>query len=351
VTATAEPPAKGAGGAVLRTRGRHPVRQLLIERTLLGIVTLFLVSIIVFAATEVLPGNAAYAVLGHSATPQSLHALEHQLGLDRSAVSQYWHWLTQLLSGNPGKSLVAGGSSLGGGGAAQETVASVVGPRLGNSAFLVAIAGLMGTLIGVGLGLLAAVRRDRIGDHVLSVVLLAIAALPEFVVGIAFVLVFASVVFHLLPGVSVLAPGEPPWQAPKLLILPVLTLVAVTIPYTFRMSRAATIEALESDYVEMARLKGLSTRRVLLRHALPNAIAPTIQVIGLNFLYLAGGIVVVEFVFDYPGIGQGLVNAVQDRDIPTIQFIVILLAAFYVFMNILTDVIALIATPRRRLSR
>jgi peptide/nickel transport system permease protein len=345
----AEPPAEETAAA--GRRRNHPLGQLLVQRTAFGIVTLFLVSIIVFAATEVLPGNAAYAVLGHSATPASLHALEHQLGLDRSAVSQYWRWLTDLLQGHPGLSLVAGGSSLGGGGAAQESVASIVGPRLGNSAFLVAVAGVLGTLIGVGLGLWAAIRRDRLVDHVLSVILLGVAALPEFIVGIAFVLLFASVVLHVLPGVSVLTPGEPPWQSLKLLILPVATLVVVTIPYTFRMARAATIEALESDYVEMARLKGLSTRRVLVRHALPNAIAPTIQVIGLNFLYLAGGIVVVEFVFDYPGIGQGLVNAVSDRDIPTIQFIVILLATFYVFMNIITDVIALLASPRRRLAR
>jgi peptide/nickel transport system permease protein len=345
--------ARGAGVALPATAHRraHPVRDLLVQRVAFGLLTLLAVSVVVFAATEVLPGNAAYAVLGHSATPASLHALEHQLGLDRSVAYQYWHWLSNLLQGHPGLSLVAGGSSLGGGGAAQESVASIVGPRLGNSAFLVAVSGVIGAVIGVGLGLLAAMRRDKLTDHSLSIVLLTVAALPEFIVGIIFVLLFASVVLHVLPGVSVLSPGEPPWQNLKLLILPVATLVVVTIPYTFRMSRAATIEALESDYVEMARLKGLSPVRVLLRHALPSAIAPTIQVIGLNFLYLAGGIVVVEFVFDYPGIGQGLVNAVSDRDIPTIQFIVVLLAAFYVFMNILTDVVALLASPRRRLAR
>jgi peptide/nickel transport system permease protein len=328
----------------------HAVRRLLVERVGYGLITLVAVSVIVFAATEVLPGNAAYAVLGHTATPASLHALEDQLGLNKSVPSQYWSWLSGVLQGHFGYSLVAGGSSLGGGGAAKETVASLVGPRLVNSAFLVVVSGVIGTLIGVALGLWAALRRDRLIDHVLSVALLTIAALPEFVVAIALVLLFASLFLHILPGVSVLAPGQPPWDDLKLLVLPVATLVLVTVPYTFRMSRAATIEALESDYVEMARLKGLSATRVLLRHALPNAVAPTIQVIGLNFLYLAGGIVVVEFVFDYPGIGQGLVNAVSDRDIPTIQLIVLLLAAFYVLMNILTDVIALAASPRRRLS-
>jgi peptide/nickel transport system permease protein len=312
------------------------VRALVARRVALGLVTLFLVTIVVFAATQVLPGNAAYAVLGHSATPQAIRALEKEMGLDRSAVSQYWSWLSGLFEGRLGNSLANG-----------EPVGSLIGPRLENSAFLVVVSGVVGTLIGVLLGLWAALRRDKPVDHVLSVTLLGLTSLPEFVVGIVLVLVLASVLFHVLPAVSVLSPGQAPWDAPKLLILPTATLVIVTVPYLFRMVRAATTEALESEYVEMARLNGLSPLRVLVRHALPNTIAPTIQVIGLNCLYLAGGIVVVEFVFNYPGIGQGLVNAVSDRDIPIIQFTVLVLAAFYVLVNIVTDVIALLATPRR----
>jgi len=180
---------------------------------------------------------------------------------------------------------------------------------------------------------------------------LTLAALPEFVVAIALILLFSTVVFHVLPAVSLLPPGTYAWSEPRLLILPVATLVIMIVPYIQRMMRAAMVEALESDYVEMARLKGLRKSVVLLRHAVPNAVAPTIQAIGLSLLYLAGGIVVVEVVFNYPGLGLGLYNAVLDRDIPTIQFIVMLLAAFYVFMNIATDVIALIASPRRRLPR
>jgi peptide/nickel transport system permease protein len=322
------------------TRAAHPVRRLLLERVGLGVVTLFAVSVVVFAATQVLPGNAAYAVLGHSATPQRVHALEVQLGLDKPAVTQYWDWLTGLLTGHLGTSL-----------ANNEPVATLIGPRLVNSAALVVAAGIVGTLLGVGLGLLAAFRRDGLLDHALSVAALTVTSLPEFVVGIVLVILFAVVVSHVLPAVSVLPPGVAPWDDPRALVLPVATLVIVIIPYIFRMMRAATIEALESDYVEMAELKGLSRARILLRHALPNAIAPTIQVIGLNFLYLAGGIVIVEVVFDYPGIGQALVDAVSNRDIPTIQFIVVVLAAFYVVANILTDVVALLATPRRRAPR
>jgi len=178
-----------------------------------------------------------------------------------------------------------------------------------------------------------------------------VTSLPEFVVAITLVIVLSTVVWHVLPAVSLLAPGTYAWNQPELLVLPVATLVIVVVPYIFRMMRAAMVEALESDYVEMARLKGAPEWRVVLVHALPNAIAPTIQVIGLNFLYLAGGVVIVEYVFNFPGIGQGLVDAVNDRDIPVIQFIVLVLAAFYVVMNIVTDVIALLATPRRRIAR
>jgi peptide/nickel transport system permease protein len=178
---------------------------------------------------------------------------------------------------------------------------------------------------------------------------LAVLAVPEFVVAIGVVILFSTVVFHLFPGVSLLTPGENILQAPRLLVLPALSLTIVTIPYVYRMTRAATLEALESPYVEMARLKGVPRWRVLVQHALPNALPPTIQVVGLTFLRLAGGIVLVEEVFDFPGIGQGLVNAVTDRDIPVIQFIVVVLAAFYVVVNITTDVLALLLSPRRRI--
>ena len=202
------------------------------------------------------------------------------------------------------------------------------------------------------LGAVAALRKDGWLDHITSVVVLAVTSLPEFVVAIGLIILLVHrASTHLLPAVSLLAAGHVRVEAPRLLILPVATLVIVIVPYILRMMRAAMVEALESDYVEMARLKGVPQWRVVAVHALPNAIAPVIQVIGLNFLYLAGGVVVVEYVFNFPGIGQGLVYAVNDRDIPVIQFIVLVLAAFYVVVNIVTDVIALLATPRRRIAR
>ncbi len=313
---------------------------MVVVRVALGLLTIFAVSIVIFLATQALPGNAAYAVLGHSATPQRLHALELQLHLDRSLASQYGSWIGGVLSGNFGTSLANG-----------ESVSSLIGPRLVNSAVLVIGAGLFGTLFASILGLIAAARRDKLFDHIASVIALTVTAMPEFVVAIAVVILFAVNVFHILPAVSTIPPGTSPLSDLSALVLPIATLALVIAPYIFRMMRGAMIEALESDYVEMAELKGISRKRVLLVHALPNSLPPVIQVIGLNLLYLAGGIVVVEYVFNYPGIGAALVDAVSDRDIPTIQFIVLVLAAFYVFVNITTDVVALLASPRRRAAR
>jgi peptide/nickel transport system permease protein len=336
-TAGTPPPARPQAG-----RAVHPVRHLLARRAAAGLFTLGIVSVLVFAATEVLPGNAANAVLGRTAasSPAALHRLEVALHLNRGLLDQYWLWLSGLVTGHLGHSLVNG-----------RPVWGYVAPRLINSAVLMAVAGVIGAAAGVALGALAALRRDSRLDHALSVTALAVTALPEFVVAIGLIIAFSTVVTHLLPAVSLLPPGSYAWDAPQLLILPAATLVIVIVPYIQRMTRAAMIEALESDYAEMARLKGVPRWRIVSVHALPNATAPVIQVIGLNFLYLAGGVVIVEYVFAFPGIGQGLVYAVENRDIPVIQFIVVLLAAFYVLMNIATDVIALLVTPRHRIPR
>jgi len=319
---------------------RHPLARLVLGRLVVGIGTLLVVSILIFYATEVLPGNAAYAILGHNASAQEVHVLEVELHLNRSTIAQYGSWLGNMLRGNPGMSL-----------AASLPVWTVVKARLINSAVLALVSGLIGTLIAVGLGVVAAARKDGKLDNTLSATALAVTALPEFVVAIALVMLFATIVFRILPGISVLPPGTYAWQRPTLLVLPVASLAIIIVPYIFRMTRAAMIEALESDWVEMARLKGVPPLRVLARHALPNALAPIIQVVALTFLYLAGGIVIVENTFAYPGIGQGLVNAVTTRDIPVIQFIVLALAAFYIVVNILADVAVLLVTPRRRFPR
>jgi peptide/nickel transport system permease protein len=325
-------------GALARLRS-DVIVQTLVRRLLLGVVTLFLVSIVVFAATQLLPGDAARAVLGRDATPERLAAFRREFHLDQSAVLQYWHWLSDLLTGHTGTSIANG-----------LPVWSSVQPRIVNSLYLLAFVAVVGVPLSMILGVWAALRRDRLFDHATSTVTLAAAALPEFVVAIALIIVFATVVFKILPPVSLVAPGESVLSHPDILVLPVITLTIAVVPYIYRMVRGSMIEVLESEYIEMARLKGIPRRELLMRHALPNALAPSVQAIALTFAYLAGGVVVVEYVFGYPGIGQALINAVNARDLPTIQLIVLLLAAFYVVVNIVADIIAIIVTPKLRTS-
>jgi peptide/nickel transport system permease protein len=213
------------------------------------------------------------------------------------------------------------------------------------------LASIWSTIIGVVLGALAAARRDKILDNTVSIVSLVASALPEFTVGVFVVLFLAFKLPTGLPALSILPAGASILDQSNKLVLPVVTLTIVCTPYVFRMTRAAVIDALVSDYAEVARLKGVSERRLVFRHALPNALAPIIQVVGLNLLYLAGGIVLVESVFQFPGIGLALVSAVTSRDVPVIQFLVLLLAVFYVVVNILTDLAVLLVTPRKRRPR
>jgi peptide/nickel transport system permease protein len=312
----------------------------LLRRVLLGVVTLFLVSVIVFAATQALPSDPARAFLGRTATPESLAALRAQLHLDESAPTQYGRWLEGIVTGDLGHSLTG----------TQQPVSELIGKRVENSAFLMLLAALVSVPLSIALGSVAARRRDGPFDHASSVALLVLAALPEFVVGIALVVFLGTNVFHWLPAVSLIPPDDAPWQHLKELVLPTAALVLAVCPYIARIMRASMVEVLESDYVEMARLKGLPERAVLWRHALPNGIAPAIQVIALNLAYLAGGIVVVEFVFAYPGIGGGFVEAVSNRDFPTVQALAVIIAAVYVVLNVLADVATILVSPRLRTS-
>jgi peptide/nickel transport system permease protein len=321
-------------------RQRHDLLAVFASRLGYGLITLFIVTIIVFWATQALPGNAASAILGTHATPALLKETENQLHLNRSVFSQYWAWLSGIFQGNFGHSLTNGSS-----------VWALIKPRLINSAILVVLAAFFGSIIGIPLAIYAALHKDKLFDRVMAVITLSISAIPDFVVAVLLVTIFATVVWKVLPAVSVVPVGVYAWSTPRLLVLPVATLSLVIVPYIYRMTRAALIDAFESEYVELARLKGLRPLRVSVVHALPNALAPVIQVSGLNFIYLAGGIVLVEYIFNFPGIGQGLVNAVSDRDVPTIQFIVLSLATFYIVINILADVAVLVVTPRRRYAR
>ncbi len=328
-----------------------PITGMIIRRSLLGVLTIVMIAVIVYAATTVIPGDAATAILGHTASPGRIEKLRIELGLDEPVLTRFWHWATNAVQLDFGNSLSGGVAQTQRAGATSTAVTSLVSERLGNSIVLIAVTAVLSTIIGLVSGISAAYRRDGFFDSVGSVVSLIASALPEFVVAIFCVLFFATSVFTWFPGVSVLEPGVSILSEPEKLVLPVLALVIVVTPYMFRMTRAAMIEALDSDYVELARMKGASTARVAFRHALPNALPPIIQVFGLNLLYLAGGIVLVEAIFTFPGIGLLLVESINGRDVPVIQYIVILLAVFYVVLNIVTDVCVLLVTPRRRYPR
>jgi peptide/nickel transport system permease protein len=309
----------------------------LLRRIGLGILTLWLVSLVVFAAVIALPGDAATAILGKEATPDRVAALREQLHLNQSIVSQYTHWLGGILTFNLGNSA-----------ATQQPVSQLLSDRVGNSAFLVFIASVIAIPLSIVLGVWMAMRRDRAVDHVSSTITLVLAALPEFVIGIGLILIFATGLFHLFPAVSLLAPGQKAWSAPNTVVLPAATLVLAVTPYISRIMRGSMIEVLESEYVTMARLKGLPERQVIWRHAVPNAIVPAIQVAALQLAWMAGGVVVVEFVFQYPGIGAALVDAVGNRDMPVVQTVTMLAAGIYVALNLAADLATILVTPRLR---
>ena len=313
------------------------MRKLVVRRLALGVLTLWLISLVVFAAVLALPGDAATAILGREATPDRVAALRDQLNLNDSVVSQYLQWIGGVITGSFGESA-----------ATQQPVSELLSSRVANSAFLVFVASAVAIPLSIGLGVLLAMKRDRPVDHIGSTTTLVLAALPEFVIGIGLVLLFATSVFHWFPAVSLLPPGEKAWEDPKVVVLPAATLVLAVTPYISRIMRGSMVEVLESEYVTMARLKGLSERTVIWRHAVPNAIVPAIQVIALELAYLAGGIVVVEYVFSYPGIGAALVEAVANRDMPVVQTVTMLAAGVYVAMNLIADLATILVTPKLR---
>ena len=312
-------------------------RRLLVRRLALGLLTLWLVSLVVFAATLALPGDAATAILGKQATPERVQALREQLHLNEPVTTQYVNWIGGILTGDLGTSA-----------ATQQPVAELISTQIWNTVFLVVVAALIAIPVSLGLGVLAAVRRDRTVDHVISTAVLVAASLPEFVVSIILILLFATTVLQVLPAVSMLGPGQPAWEVPQSVILPAAALVVMVSPYIIRMMRGSMVEVLESEYVTMARLKGLSERAVIWRHAFPNAIAPAIQVTALQLAWMTGGVVVIEFVFRYPGIGQALVEAVSNRDLPVVQAVTLLAGAVYVGLNLLADVVTILITPKLR---
>lgn len=309
----------------------------LVRRLLAVIVVLAIVSIAVFAITAVLPGNAALMILGENASPDSLAAMERQLGLDRPVIVQYLDWIWGVLHGDFGTSLRL-----------QQPVAQVVGEAFWNSASLALVTLVGVTVIAIPMGAIAALWRGSVVDLVIGVFSYIGTALPEFVTATLLLVLFASPSMQLLPAGGFISPTTDPGQFMLYAILPATTLGLILMAHISRQVRSEMSEVLESDYVRAARIKGLKERRVLWRHALPNALAPAIAVISLDIGYLLGGIIVVEEIFAWPGLGRLLIYALQNRDLPVIQAVTLLLAIVYSLSNLIADLIIAALDPRVR---
>ena len=308
--------------------------KLVLQRLALGVLSLFAVSVIIFLAVGLLPGDIAQAMLGQSATPETIAAFRAQLGLDLPPLTRFAHWLLRLLQGDLGASL-----------ANQRPIAELIGARLGNTLNLAALAALVSVPTALVLGMLAALYRNSWFDRLLNTTALSAVSFPEFFVAYLLILVF-SVKLGWFPSLSNLAPDATFGMLLERSVLPVATLSLVVIAQMMRMTRASLINLLASPYIEMARLKGISQSRIIWKHALPNALAPIVNVVALNLAYLVVGVVVVEVVFVYPGLGQLLVDSVSKRDIPVVQACSLIFAATYILLNTGADVLSIASNPR-----
>lgn len=310
--------------------------RLIAQRLALGIGTLFVVSVLIFAGTQLLPGDVAQAILGQSATPEAVAAIRKDLNLDRPAIVRYGEWLGHSLEGELGTSL-----------ANREPIRQMISGRLGNTLFLAAAAALVAVPVAILLGLIAARFRETWLDKTISIVTLSAISMPEFFIGYILIFIFA-VKLLWAPSIASVYEGMGLGEKLGAVALPVATLALVVIAHMMRMTRAAVINVMASPYIEMAELKGVSRSRIIFRHALPNALSPIINVVVLNLAYLVVGVVVVEVVFVYPGMGQLMVDAVAKRDVPVVQACGLIFAATYVLLNLTADILSIVANPRLR---
>ncbi|MEM1161623.1 MAG: ABC transporter permease [Pseudomonadota bacterium] len=310
--------------------------NMILKRIGVGIILLWVVSVLIFVLTQVLPGDAAQIRLGQSATPETLAALRKQLGLDRPLYVQYFSWIGNMLRGEMGIS-TAGGA----------TIASLIGNVIGNTAFMAAIVTAISVPLSVVLGLLAAMYPGQLLDRIITSGTLGLIAVPDFFVAI-FMILFLAVQLGLVPAVSYLPGDVGFFESIYILTLPILTLVIVVSAQMIRMTRAGILNVMSSPYIEMAILKGVPRRRIILRHALLNAIGPIVNVIALNLAYLVSGVVIIETVFAYPGLAKLMVDGVQTRDIPLVQACGMIFCCTYVVLILIADIASIASNPRLR---
>ncbi|MER8543161.1 ABC transporter permease [Mesorhizobium sp. M1334] len=312
------------------------VAKLIAQRIALGILLLAAVSVLIFAGTNLLPGDVAQAVLGKSASPLALENLRREMGLNEPAHVRYFHWLFGILQGDLGTALTT-----------KLDIATSIRERLWNTLFLAFWAAIVAVPLAVILGLVAVHHHNRPVDKLISGLALASTSVPEFFIGYLLVY-FLAVKFQLFPGISTVYDGMPFLDRMKAIALPCTALTLGILAHMMRMTRAAILNVMQSAYIETAELKGLTAFEVIRKHALPNAIAPIINVVILNLAYLVVGVVIVEVIFVYPGMGQYLVDHVAMRDVPVVQAVGLIFAAVYIFLNVVADVASILANPRLR---
>ena len=314
----------------------HPILKLLVQRIALGLLLLLAVSAVIFLGVEALPGDTAQAILGQSATPQALENLREKLGLNDPPLTRYFLWLGGVLTGDLGTALTNG-----------VDIAQAIGQRLGNTLFLAGCAAVIAVPLAILLGLVAARYAGKWPDKLISGITLTTISLPEFVAAYFVIFLFTQAIPIFQP-VAMVFPGMTFWAKLNAVALPVIVLVLVVLAHMMRMTRAAILNVMQSAYIETAELKGLSPMTIIWRHAFPNAIAPVVSVVMLNLAYLVVGVVVVEVVFGYNALGQYLVDHVTKRDLPVVQAVGLIFAAVYIFLNMLADIIGILANPRLR---
>lgn len=314
----------------------HPILKLVAQRLALGIILLFAASALIFGLTEILPGDAAQAQLGQAATPESLANLREEMGLNRPALTRYTEWIGGMLTGDMGNAL-----------SNKLSISEQIGKRLGATIFLASWAALISVPLAILLGLIAVRYQNRWPDKVISGSTLTFISLPEFM--LAYILIFViGVKLQWAPSFANVSPDMPLLDKLHSISLPVTVLTLVVLAHMMRMTRAAILNVMQSAYIETAELKGLTTFEVIRKHAFPNAIAPIVNVVMLNLAYLVVGVVVVEAVFAYPGMGQYLVDAVVKRDVPVVLTSGVIFAAVYIVLNMIADVVSILSNPRLR---
>jgi len=314
----------------------HPIVKLVAQRLALSTILLLAASILIFAGTQILPGDVAQSILGQAATEQSLANLREELGLNEPVISRYFSWLGNALHGDLGTALTNG-----------QDIAQSVGARLKNTLFLASCAAVVSVPLAIFLGLLAVRYRDRWPDKLISAVTLTSISIPEFLIGYV-LMYFIGVKLGMFSSVAMINDGMSFGEKLNAIALPVMVLTLVVLAHMMRMTRAAILNVMQSAYIETAELKGLSTFDVIRKHAFPNAISPIVNVVMLNLAYLVVGVVVIEVVFVYPGMGQYLVDHVSKRDVPVVQACGLIFAAVYIGLNMIADIVSILANPRLR---